>query len=154
MVREQGTVEGLKGGKSVVRIERSSACASCESKASCHIEGDKELLVEVRNILGAREGDRVEISMPTASVMKISAFVYIVPVAGLIAGAILGGWLADLFPIGDNASRVLGGALGLGLSLAIVIYFDRSVRSRPDYQPSMTRIIRKADVIPPSGGNR
>jgi sigma-E factor negative regulatory protein RseC len=154
MVREQGTVEGLKDGKSMVRIERSSACATCESKASCHIEAGKELLVEVGNPIGAKEGDRVEVSMPTASVIKISAFVYIVPVAGLIAGAILGGWLTYLFQMGDNASRVIGGALGLGLSLALVIYFDRSVRSRPEYHPKMTRIIRKADGTPPSGDNR
>lgn len=154
MVREQGTVEGIKNGKAFIRIERTSACAACESKASCHIEAGKPILVEAGNDINAGEGDRVEVSMPTASVMKISAFVYIVPVAGLIVGAFLGGWLTHVVSLGENASRVIGGVLGLGLSLVAVISFDRLVRSRPEYHPKMTRIIRKAASIPPSGDNR
>jgi len=154
MVREQGTVEEIKGDNAFIRIERTSACAACESKASCHIEAGKPILVEAGNDINAGEGDRVEVSMPTASVMKISAFVYIVPVAGLILGAFLGGGLTYLIPMGDNASRVIGGVLGLGFSLAVVIYFDRLVRSRPEYHPKMTRIIRKAAETPPSGDNR
>jgi sigma-E factor negative regulatory protein RseC len=147
MFKELGVVERTMGGKALVRVERSSACESCESRGSCGMEGGKEIRIEVPNILGAKEGERIELSMPTGSLLKASAAVYLVPVGGLLVGAILGEGFSSLLGLGPGASTGAGALTGLILGLGLVVFFDRRVRSRPDYHPAMTRIIGK----PPLG---
>jgi sigma-E factor negative regulatory protein RseC len=154
MLIEKGTVEKVLGNKALVKIGRSSACSTCESRSSCHVEGDKKIVIEVKNTLGAGEGETVELSMPTGSVLKASAAVYILPVLGLMLGAFLGKVFSGLLALGFTASAIAGGAAGLGLSIAVLIYFDRSVRSRPEYHPQMKRIIGESKEVLPCGDNR
>ena len=49
MVTEKGIVAALSKHKAQVRVQKSSACASCEARHACHIHGNKEMIVEVAN---------------------------------------------------------------------------------------------------------
>lgn len=140
MLRERGVVEKSSPEKAVVRIEQSSACATCESRGACQVQNDKIFLVEVVNDLGAKVGDVVEISMPSGAVLKASLAVYALPVLGLIIGALAGGALAGFLLVQPKTASLLGGGAGLALSIAVLRRLDRSVRSRPDYSPRMTRV--------------
>jgi len=154
MLRERGIVEKSSPEKAVVRIEQSSSCATCESRGSCHAQNDKKFLVEVGNDLGAKEGDEVEISMPSGSVIKASLAVYALPVLGLIIGAVSGGALAETLRLQPTPASLMGGGAGLAFSIAIVKWLDRSVRSRPDYSPRMTRVFMRAGSPPSCGDSR
>jgi positive regulator of sigma E activity len=37
MVREEGIIEKISQGKAVIRIQRNSACAHCESRGACQV---------------------------------------------------------------------------------------------------------------------
>jgi sigma-E factor negative regulatory protein RseC len=145
MLRERGTVEKISAQKAVVRIERTSACASCESRSSCHVQNNREFVVEVNNDLGAGDGDVVEITMLSSSVIRASLAVYLLPVLGLILGALSGGALAGPLHVEATTPSLAGGGAGLVLSLIVLKWLDRSVRSRPDYAPRMTRVFRKPE---------
>lgn len=149
MMRERGVVEKSSPQKALVRIERSSACATCESRGSCHVQNDKHFVVEVVNELGAKAGDVVEISMPSGNVIKASLAVYSLPVLGLLLGALSGGSLAEALNVTPTTASLLGGGAGLMVSIGVLRRFDRSVRSRPGYSPRMTKVLMTPGSPPP-----
>jgi sigma-E factor negative regulatory protein RseC len=141
MIRENGIVESVSARRAVVRIQKGGSCAACENRSSCHIDSDRPLLVEVDNEMGAAAGDRVELSMPTASLLKLSFLVYMVPVLALVIGAILGAaWAGPLGVSSTSGSLLIGGA-ALIASFAFLKLLDRSVRRRPEYQPRLTKVL-------------
>jgi sigma-E factor negative regulatory protein RseC len=154
MLRERGVVEKSSPQKVVVRIEQSSACANCESRGACQVQNDKNFFVEVVNDLGAKVGDVVEISMPSGSVIKASLAVYALPVLGLIFGALSGGALAGTLHVQPTPASLIGGGAGLAVSIAVLKWFDRSVRSRPDYSPRMTKVFMTPGSPPSCDDNR
>lgn len=147
MIREQGTVDRVCGPRAVVRIARSSACASCGSRESCGEAMGKDMIVEVANDLGAREGDRIELGIPSGSFLALSFFVYLLPVAGLIGGAIAGGASGGALHLHPTAMSIVGAALGLGLSFWVLKRFDRLAKGRKELQPRITRIVRRRDIV-------
>ena len=157
MINEKGVVERIVHQKAVVKLQRGAGCDTCEARGSCHAEGDKEMLVEVENELHAREGDSVEVSMPTRSVAKMALVVYLGPVVALIAGAFAGDALGKSFQLDSPLAPVIGGLVLVAASLLALKGFDRFAQSRPEYHPHMTRILVTTEpgaVSPPSGDSR
>jgi sigma-E factor negative regulatory protein RseC len=149
MVTEKGIVAELSDNKAQVRIQKSSACASCEARHGCHIHNTKEMMVDVNNDLGAKLGDLVEISVPTWSFLRTSFLVYFLPVLALIFGAYAGGvWAASLH-LSPTLASVLGGGLALALSFAVLRRVDRAAQCRAGFSPRMTRILINATVRQP-----
>ncbi|RPJ20871.1 MAG: hypothetical protein EHM26_04765 [Desulfobacteraceae bacterium] len=156
MINERGVIEKIVRQNAVVKLQRSSGCDACEARGSCHAEGDKNMLVEVENELRAKEGDTVEVSMPTRSVAKMALVVYLGPVVALIAGAFAGDAAGRSFRLDSPLAPVIGGLVLLAASLLALKGFDRFARSRPDYHPHMTRILASGPKLaaPPSGDSR
>jgi sigma-E factor negative regulatory protein RseC len=156
MINERGVVEKIVHEKAVVKLQRSSGCDTCEARGSCHAQGEKEMRIEVDNELHAREGDSVEVSMPTRSVAKMALVVYLGPVVALIAGAFIGDAVGRSFQFDSPLAPVIGGLVLLAASLLALKGFDRFARSRPEYHPHMTRILATGPgaVSPPSGDSR
>jgi sigma-E factor negative regulatory protein RseC len=154
MLKEKGTVQKTSAQIAVVRIERTSACASCGSRDSCHIDRNREFLVEVNNALSAETGDIVEISMPSRSVIRASLAVYFLPVLGLLVGALSGGAFAASLQADPTTTSLAGGGAGLAISIIVLKCLDRSARSRPDYSPRMTRIVRRLQPPPQCDDNK
>ena len=156
MINERGVVEKIVHQKAVVKLQRSAGCDTCEARGSCHAEGDKEMLVEVENELHAKEGDTVEVSMPTRSVAKMALVVYFGPVAALIAGAFAGEALGKSFQLNSPLAPVVGGIVLLAASLLALKGYDRFARARPEYHPHMTRILATGSgpASPPSGDSK
>jgi len=140
MIKEIGIVETVAGDKAVVRIPQGSSCATCESRAACGIDNDKEMLIEVKNELHAKAGDYVEISMPAPSLFKMGMLVYLFPVLALIFGAGAGDLGAGYLEIDSNLASIIGGIVALGISFGVLRRVERSVRNKPDYHPRMTRV--------------
>ena len=141
MVTEKGIVAALSKHKAQVRVQKSSACASCEARHACHIHGNKEMIVEVANDLQAKAGDLVEISVPTRSFLRISLLVYLLPVLALIFGAYAGGVCAPSLGLQSTLASVLGGALAMGISFNVLRRIDRAAQNRADFGPRMTRVL-------------
>ena len=143
MVTEQGIIEELSGQKTLVRIKKGSACASCESRGNCEVASGKSMVVEVANDLGAGKGDHVELSVPSGAFLKLSLLVYILPVVALIAGAFAGGAFARVLHVPLSLASVIGGFLVMGVTFYALKRFDRSLRARSKFHPRMTRILHR-----------
>jgi sigma-E factor negative regulatory protein RseC len=106
------------------------------------------MLVEVQNRLQAGVGDRVEIAVPTGTLLKLSMLVYFLPIIALIVGAYAAGeWAAA-----RQADPTLASIIGGGATLAVVFFLlqrlDRRRRARAEYQPRMTRLLASAGSPP------
>jgi len=154
MITEKGVVDRIVREKALVRVRQSSSCATCEARSACRVENDKEMVVEVRNVLNARAGDYVEISMPARSLLKMGVLVYLFPVIALVIGAAAGNALAGNFGMEANLASILGAALALGTSFGFLKLIDRSARGKREYQPQMTRLLVSAGTHAPCGDSK
>ena len=108
MSTEKGVVEKIENGFAWVRAQRKSACGTCTNKAHCSsIDGGKHMMVKVNNVLNAQKGDSVEFHLNSAYLLKCTFIIYIVPVLGLITGAISATPIANLIGMSHSFALVL-----------------------------------------------
>ena len=148
MIIEQGIVEEIRGRKALVRIRKSAACAGCPTRDSCEIGSDKPVRVEVVNDLSASVGDLVEISMPAATVMKLSLLIYFFPVLALVAGAVIGNSLAGFLGMGPTPAAMAGGGGAMAATFLGLRRLEKRTGTRERYRPRMTRVLPGGDPEP------
>jgi sigma-E factor negative regulatory protein RseC len=141
MISEQGVIEKIDDQMATVRVRKSSACAHCSSKGSCSIS-NRDMLVEVQNILNAGEGDTVEISVPEGTFLKLSFLVYLIPIFALMLGAFIGIFLSTMLNIDQSLSAIITGAVFFGISFLGLKVFERLKSSDRNYFPQMSRILK------------
>lgn len=92
MLEEFGTVVEQKEQQiAVVQCQRNSACDHCPSSGACSMGDNSEImLVEAFNAIDAQIGARVKIVTSTRHFLQSSFMLYIVPIIGLLIGALIG----------------------------------------------------------------
>lgn len=148
MITEQGIVERVSGHKAVVRIQKSSACATCQSRDSCRETSGRDMIIEVANELGAGMGDRIEISISSGSFLILSLLIYLLPIAALIAGAVAGGAFAKALHINPTLASIVGGFIGIGITFYALKRLDTSILAQKEFAPRMTRVVLRSDTEP------
>ncbi len=140
MIREQGIVEEIRRNTAVIKVEKSSTCNHCADKDSCSV-ADRNMVIEVKNILNAKEGDRVEVSVPEGTFVKLSLMVYIFPIVSLMIGAFLGNYLSMQLNTDPSATAAISAAIFLAASFLLLKVFDKKKDTGEKYSPRMTRIV-------------
>lgn len=87
---EEGEVIAVEGNQAKVRVRRSPACDSCSTRKTCGLLGEGETVLTALNTVGASKGQRVRVSLKVEGEVKASFILYLVPLAGLVAGALIG----------------------------------------------------------------
>lgn len=141
MPTEKGIIEKTDKGKAFVRVERNSACDHCESKGMCQVDNEREMVVEVENLLGGGPGDQVEIMVPTGTFMKISLMVYMLPVLAFMFGAFMGDNLAEKLSLNPSLAAIIGGTVLMLIIFYLLKRLDTVIGGKKRYMPRMTRII-------------
>lgn len=133
-MERMGEVTAIHGDMLEITFCRPSDCEKCNA---CH-GGQKvtTLLLPGK----ANLGDAAVVEMPTGTVVQASAMAYGLPLAGLLAGAALG---AALFPASSDGAAVLGGLIGLGVTVLIVRLTERQRKNDPRWKPQLIEIIPK-----------
>lgn len=131
MIEEVGSVVELKSKLvAVVLCQKSSFCEHCASLQSCQMgSDDRSRLVEVRNTLGARVGDRVRLATSTRTFLQSSFLLYIVPLLFLVVGAASGQLLGSRLHLGldpNLLSAILGVAF-LAMSFVLIRVGSRAI---------------------------
>ena len=99
------------------------------------------MLVEVENDLEVQVGDRVELEIPAGSLVKLSLFVYLFPVAALIVGAVVGEALAEPMHMNPTLASVLGCISGAGISFLLLKWLDKGGYGKEKYHPHLRRVL-------------
>ena len=141
-LEEEGTVISTSDGTAVVAVSSKGSCESCPSASVCHSDGDERRITAV-NPVNAQPGQRVKVVMHAQMYLMGTFVVYAVPMLTLIAGAILGKYLADnFFPEANQDSISAGlGLSGMVLAFLGAKYWSKGIEKKQEYQPVIEKIL-------------
>lgn len=116
MTESEALVIGLADDFAVVEVAAlPSACGKCGERGGCGKPQAAPRRYVVRNVIGARPGDRVVVAVPDGAVLKAAALSYLMPLLLVIGGA-----AAATAWAGEGLPAVAGAAGGLAAGLAIL----------------------------------
>ncbi|MBY5993489.1 SoxR reducing system RseC family protein [Ferrimonas balearica] len=121
MIEAVGTVLRCEGGRVTLTWQSQSACGHCEQGDQCGTGVVAKALTPKSNILTLPcgrdypQGTQLRLGIAESDLLSASALVYLFPLAGLLAGAILGQQLAGSEG-GSIALALLGGVGGFGVA--------------------------------------
>jgi len=112
-------------------------------KSSCNVvESGKEMEVQAINEAGAQVGDRIIISIDTASLLKASFLLYVFPILLMIAGAVIGQKAGPLFDIDPSLFSAVVGFLFFFISIWFVKSRGNTMARKNEYKPKIIRILK------------
>jgi sigma-E factor negative regulatory protein RseC len=142
MIEEEVVVATVTDGQVWVEKERKSACGACTHKCATgviddHLGGAK-IRLQVISPIEVKTGDRVVVGVHESAIVSGSLWAYLVPLAGLFLGSILGKGLAPVLPSfsADGVSALCG---ILGLIATVILLKGSRVLSRRELHPVVIR---------------
>lgn len=144
MLEEQGVVVNIKGNRAFIKTEKGTSCESCVARETCHgVIGTNEVIIEAENPINAKFGDRVIVMIGTATLLKASLLLYLGPVAGLIAGVVLGQIFVKQFALTLNPDLLSG---VIGLFFLIITFFGirlygKILEKKEGFRPVVVRVV-------------
>jgi sigma-E factor negative regulatory protein RseC len=152
VIEEQGTVLAVSGDLAEVACERRSACGACSVRNGCgtslleQLFGRRSRVLDVRNPIGARPGERVFIGIREDALVKAAVSAYLLPLLGMILGAVGGEWLSSAaLPAWEQGLSILGGLAGLGAGLWGVAVLGARREGDARFQATILRRVPHAD---------
>ena len=144
-MKEEGIVTGTNGELAQVKVRRSEACSGCGSQGVCHsLGGDVDMEVEAMNTAGGGVGDRVQLELPSSSVVKIAFLVYMIPVICLVAGAIAGTKLAPSLSLDPELSALGLAVFGFAAAFLVVRKIGQAMGAKKEYRPEIVKVLLRA----------
>jgi len=149
MLTETGRVVAVDADGLWVETIRQSTCGTCAAKQGCghsllnRITDGKRSYIRV--LPGRREpgdcsvDDQVRISIPEEVILRGSLIVYMLPLLGMLAGAVAA---VGLIPGSQDVLAALGAALGFGLGLALVRWHAWLHRDDRSLQPTLLEVLQ------------
>ncbi|NLY75073.1 MAG: SoxR reducing system RseC family protein [Firmicutes bacterium] len=144
-IREVGQVVATEGPLAKVIVKRRSSCDKC---GVCGMGNKPEIRFMLNNQIGAKVGDRVVVQIRSRALYKAAFLVYIIPLAALISGFILGQSAAISAGVGSGKAELIGigtGFLGLSLAFLILRWFDRFRGLGSKLQPQLVEVLKVDD---------
>ena len=146
MICSQAEVIGEAGsGWAVVEVKRSSMCEGCSENGSCltSLESGKKMDTRVRNPLGAKTGDLVELSINESIIVWGTVVCYLLPVLFLLIFLAAGLYLKDRLGWGwsEDIVGIAGGSLGLVLSLPVIRLLSTRWKKMSGRVPEISKIL-------------
>ena len=139
-------VTALGDGTAWVETTPREACNHCASKDSCEVVGKKRK-VEVINTTRAGVGDKVLITIKTASLLKATFLLYLFPILCMLAGAFLGHFGAPLVGIEPAAGAPSAGFACLIIAFVYVRIKGNRLSEQTQFKPRISRIIRRQPQV-------
>ncbi len=122
------------GTAQVLHVRQSACSGDCHKCAGCGAAEEK-LLLMVKNPLGAKPGDTVNIESDTGPVLKGAMILYVLPLVQFFLGYGLGA------AVGLPAA--LFGCLGFLLAIGIVVVYDRRIAKKKENVYTIKEIIQR-----------
>ena len=149
MLEENGIVVSISKGMAEVSVTPQSACGSCSASSGCGTSLIASLFPErnsrfkVKNSLDAQIGEQVTIGLHESALQSASLILYLIPLAGLIFGAMGGIYLSEhVFRSPSELLSILLGFAGMGAGFILVKYLVQPARGLGRYQAEIIRIKR------------
>ncbi|NND65986.1 MAG: SoxR reducing system RseC family protein [Halioglobus sp.] len=142
MLTEVGRVIAVEGDGLWVETIRSSTCSSCGARKACghglanQIRDGERGLVRVlpgdAGVESCAVDDQVVISLPEEIILRGSFIAYVLPLVGMLGGALVA---LEFLPGNPDVLSALGAVAGLAVGFALVRLHSVAHRGDPRYQP-------------------
>lgn len=144
----QGTVIALEGALARVEVSRSAMCDGCHQQSSCNVallDSGRDTVAAVGNPVGARPGDKVELAIDEAVLLRGGMVLYLLPLAFMVLGILLAMALRGSinFGLGDDMLALLAALAGLAASMPVVRVWSKRSRYLAANVPVITRVLRQ-----------
>ncbi len=143
MIEEIGIVTKTDGFTAKVAVQKKGTCEGCAAQGACETtEGGME--IEALNPVDAKEGQTVRILINPRTYLKGTMLVYGIPLAALIAGAIVGKNIGEKF-FRETSSDLIAAIAGFGafvLSFLIIKIWTHKFETKTEYKPVIEEIIK------------
>jgi len=134
MLKETATVVSISAKRAKVAIVRSEACGNCPAKSMCSTASGDINVLEVRNPVEARPGQKVIIELRPDALVKATAMVYLLPAAAMVTGA-TAGWLQT----GTDLGSMFGALTGLATASLFLFWHGR--RENTAKGPTISKVL-------------
>ncbi len=154
-MEQYGLVTEARGETATVTLQKHLACEKCGRCGILSGAGKRDAVIEASNPIRAEKGQRVLLETDDRRMLLVSFVLYMVPLAGLIAGIFSWTSLSDY--LGFTANQELY-AVGSGFAVMAVIFlfirsWDKKAKNNPRYRPVITEVIEgfnaEVDYEPP-----
>ncbi len=145
MSTEQGIVKQVEPGWAWVKAKRLGATGGCGCYDHCHtIEGGNKMVIKAVNLAQAREGDVVVLYLSSSAKFKCIATIYLLPVLGLLVGALSSNYLSRLLGLDPSWGMALFTVAGVVAAVVLMIFLANRMAHQDKFTPIVKRIVRPA----------
>ncbi|QSX30821.1 SoxR reducing system RseC family protein [Shewanella cyperi] len=101
-----------------LEVELKSACGHCSASDNCGTSAvakafaPKHQRFSIHTDVTCQAGDMVRLGLPESVLLKAAALVYLLPLAGLLLGAVLGQSLGAFTSLGSDGTAIVLGLAG------------------------------------------
>jgi len=139
MLKETATVVSTSPGQAKVAIVRSEACGNCPSKSMCNTASGNINVLEVRNPVEAKPGEKVVIELQPETLIKATAMVYLFPATAMVVGTTVG-WLKT----GSDLGAIIGALAGFAAASLFLYLHGRKHDSEKG--PKISKVLSPGSV--------
>ena len=140
---ESGLVTSVSGETAEVKLRRSEACAKC---GACTAGLSKhDMIINAKNLCGAKEGDYVNIELESSDFLKAVFIMYGIPCVFFVVGVLLCYYILP-FTVIEGDIELLAFLTGAILMVVAFILIKRSEKklSKERCMPVATKIVGRA----------
>ena len=138
MVKEEEgiIIEISQNNIAKVKVGRHNECKNC---GAC--PGDSSVVIEAKNLLGAKKGQRIAFVVKETNMLMAAFVVYIAPLILVTLGIIVGQVIAGKFGFSVRGFQIGGGILTFIVSIINIKIFDKYAHNNDKMQPVITQIL-------------
>ncbi len=158
MLVETGRIVAVETDSLWVETIRQSTCGSCTARKGCghslinRVSDGSRSYIRVlpgrHDLRDCRLNDEVTISIPESVLLRSSAVVYLLPLLGMLAGAL---GAVTLGEAENDLLAALGAVGGFILGMGVVRWHAWLHRSDDTFQPTLVEICRSRGASLPVG---
>lgn len=142
MIEETGVVTKTDGIVANVIVQRRSACDGCKVRGACE-PSDKGMEIEALNLVQAKEGQKVKVSIKPQAYLKGTIVVYGIPLLAFVAGVIFGKNIGESYfrQMDSDIVSFISGFVALIISFLFVRVWSKKAETKTEYKPVIEEII-------------
>ncbi|MBR7889446.1 SoxR reducing system RseC family protein [Marinomonas sp. A79] len=149
MIEETGQVLSVEDGFADVETIRTSSCTACRARHGCghhaiaQVSSANRMRMKAIDPLAVEVGQRVVVGIPEDTLLQASVWMYMIPLLGLVLGAV--------FPSlwsGGSEIAVLFSVVGFAGGLLLAKRKSQHEMNNLDYYPKILRIESLENRIP------
>lgn len=151
MTVSQGSVIVIKGGRATIKLSDGGGCGNCPSRDKCKDTGHMQMEVPVPPHMMLNVNDRVLLAFSDTPAAVAALVVYLLPIVCLIAGAIIGDRLDDLYGTTSPVYTLLLAVVCFAAPLLAFRLFRRRIKGCNLHHPQLLEVYKDISPLNPDG---